>query len=120
MDALTMWKVAVAVLAAAMLAGLVMATMRFIGRPHPPDWLAMLHGLLAGSGFTLVLYAGIAARIPHGAWVGFGLLVLAALGGLLLNLGYHANDLALPARIVLAHAAVAVIGFAVLATAGWK
>ncbi|MFL6693997.1 MAG: hypothetical protein ACJ8GO_13670 [Ramlibacter sp.] len=120
MDALTMWKIAVAVLGLTTLFGLWMAVMRFTGRPNPPDWLPMVHGLLAGSGFTLLLYAGIASRIPQGAWGGFGLLVLAAAGGLVLNLVYQAKKRPLPVSIVLVHAAVAIVGYAVLATAGWK
>jgi hypothetical protein len=45
---------------------------------------------------------------------------VAALGGLVLNLGYHWKNLALPVWLMLVHAAVAVIGLVVLAIAAWK
>lgn len=119
MNALTMLKTAVVLLALTGAGGLLMAGIRFSGRPQPPSWVAMLHGLLAGSGLTLVLYAGFASGVPQGAWTGAGLLVIAALGGLVLNLGYHWKSLALPVWLVLVHAAVAVIGLVLLAIAAW-
>jgi hypothetical protein len=120
MDVQTMLKTAVILLALAGAGGLLMAGIRFSGHPHPPSWLAMLHGLLAGSGVTLVIYAAVAGGVSGGAWVGLVLLALAALGGLVLNLGYHWKDKALPIWLVLVHAAIAVIGLVVLAIAAWK
>lgn len=120
MDVQTMLKTAVILLAITALGGLLIAGMRFSGRPHPPSWLAMLHGLLAGSGLTLLLYAAFTAGLPGAAWTGLALLVVAALGGLVLNLGYHWKNLALPVWLVLVHAAVAATGFVVLAIAVWK
>jgi len=120
MDAQTMLKTAVILLALTGAGGLLAAGIRFSGRPHPPSWLAMMHGLLAGSGLTLLLYAGFTAGMPQGAWAGLGVLVLAALGGLVLNLGYHWKQLALPVWLVLVHAAAAVIGLVLLAIAVWK
>jgi hypothetical protein len=120
MDAQTMLKTAVVLLALTGAGGLLAAGIRFSGRPHPPSWLAMAHGLLAGSGLTLLLYAGIAAGMPQGAWAGLGLLVIAALGGLVLNLAYHWQRLPLPVWLVLVHAAAAVVGLVLLAIAVWK
>jgi hypothetical protein len=120
MDAQTMLKTAVVLFALTGAGGLLIAGIRFTGRPHPPSWLAMLHGLLAGGGLTLLLYAGFAAGMPSGAWWGLALLAAAALGGLVLNLGYHWKNLALPIWLVLVHAAVAVLGLVVLAIAVWK
>lgn len=120
MDVQTMLKTAVILLALTALGGLLLAGIRFAGRPHPPTWIAMLHGLLAGGSLTLLLYAGFAAGMPGGAWLGLVLLVAAALGGLVLNLHYHWNRVPLPIWLVLVHAAVAVAGFLVLALAAWR
>jgi hypothetical protein len=115
-----MLKTAVVLLALTAAGGLLMAGIRFSGRPHPPSWIAMAHGLLAGSGLTLVLYTAFAAGLPGAAWGGLVLLAAAALGGLVLNLGYHVKDRALPIWLVLVHAAIAVVGLVVLAIAAWK
>ena len=120
MDVQTMLKTAVILLALTAIGGLLLAGIRFSGRPHPPTSIAMLHGLLAGGALTLLLYAGFAAGMPGGAWLGVVLLVVAALGGLVLNLGYHWKNLPLPIWLVLVHAGVAVAGFLVLALAVWR
>jgi hypothetical protein len=120
MDVQTMLKTAVVLLGLTGLGGLLIAGMRFSGKPHPPSWLAMVHGLLAGAGLTLVLYPAFTAGIPSGAWTGLLVLAAAALGGLVLNLGYHWKNLALPVWLVLVHGAAAVIGLVVLAIAVWK
>ena len=80
----------------------------------------MVHGLLAGSGVTLVVYGAIAGGASGGAWAGLVLLAIAALGGLVLNLGYHWKNQALPIPLVLGHAAIAVVGLVVLAIAVWR
>lgn len=99
--------------------GLIMAIIRFSGAERPPSWLAMAHGLLAASGLTLLLYAGLTAGIPQLAWYGVLLLVLAALGGAFLNLAYHAKLQPLPKNIIVIHALLAVAGFALLAWAAF-
>ena len=101
------------------LGGLIMAIIRFSGADRPPSWLAMGHGLLAASGLTLLLYAGLKAGIPRLAWYGVALLLLAALGGAFLNLAYHAKLQALPKNIIVIHALLAVAGFALLAWAAF-
>lgn len=120
MDVQTMLRTAVVLLALTAVGGLMLAGIRFSGRPHPPTWFAMLHGLLAGSGLTLLLYAGFAAGMPGGAWGGLALLVLAALGGIVLNLRYHWKNLPLPIPLVLGHAALAAVGLVVVAIAVWR
>ena len=99
--------------------GLILAIMRFTGTERPPSWLAMGHGLLAASGLTLLLYAGLSVGISRLAWVGLALLLLAALGGAFLNLAYHAQGLALPKNIVVVHALLAVPGFVLLCWAAF-
>ncbi len=120
MDPRLMLQTAVVLLAITAAGGLLMAAIRFKGRPHPPSWLAMLHGLLAGAGLTLVLYPALTVGIPAGAWIGVVLLIAAAGGGLILNLSYHWKQLELPIWLILAHAAIAVIGFVFLAIAAWR
>ncbi|MDB5955530.1 hypothetical protein [Ramlibacter sp.] len=120
MDAQTMLRTAVVLLAITAAGGLSMAAMRFAGHPRPPSWIAMLHGLLAASGLTLVVYAGLASDMPAGGWGGLLLLLLAVLGGLVLNLRYHSEGLALPVGLMLGHAGVAVAGFLVLALSVWN
>ena len=120
MDVQTMLRTAVVLLAITALGGLLMAGLRFSGRPHPPSAIAMLHGLLAASGLTLLLYAAATSGLPGGAWVGLLLLLVAVLGGLVLNLRYHWQRLELPVWLVLVHAAVAAAGFLVLAISVWN
>ena len=90
MEVQTMLRTAIALLAITAIGGLLMAGLRFSGRPRPPTAVAMLHGLLAASGLTLILYAAFTAGLPGGGWAGLVLLVVAALGGLVLNLRYQA------------------------------
>lgn len=80
----------------------------------------MLHGLLAASGLTLLLYAAVVAGLPGGGWVGLVLLLAAALGGLALNLGFHWRRLELPIWLVLVHATAAAVGLVVLAISVWN
>lgn len=120
MDTGMMLRTAVVLLAITGAGGLLMAGMRFTGRPHPPDWLAMLHGLLAAAGLTLVLYPAFTAGLPGNAWLGLVLMAAAALGGVVLNLGYHTRRVALPVWLVLVHAAIAAVGLVVFAVAVWR
>ena len=116
----TMLCTAVTLLAIAALGGIVMALIRFSKNQNPPAWLAMLHGLLAASGLTLILYAMFTVGIPQMAKVGLLLLVLAALGGVVLNQKYHWRSALLPPAIVIGHAVLAVVGFGLLLLAAWK
>lgn len=120
MEPQLMVRTAIVLLALTGAGGLLMAGIRFSGRPHPPSAIAMLHGLLAASGVTLLLYAGLTRGLPPVAWGGIALLAAAALGGLILNLGYHWKNIPLPVWLVLVHAAVAVVGLVVLIVGGWN
>ena len=93
---------------------LTMAGMRFAGTPHPPAWLAMAHGFLAGAAVTLLLYAYFTVGLPRFAAWGLLLFVVAALGGIYLNLQYHMKGQALPVGIMIVHALIAVVGFLLL------
>jgi hypothetical protein len=120
MDAATMMKTATALLALTAIGGLLMAILRFSGMERPPSWIAMLHGLLAGSGLTLLLYAGFAAGIPSLAWAGILVLIAAALGGTYLNLAFHTRLLAIPKNIVVIHGLLAVVGFLLVAVSAFR
>lgn len=96
------------------LGGLVMAWQRWRGAARPPHWLAMLHGLLAAAGLTLLLYTALTVGVPALAQISIALFLLAALGGVWLNLRYHVNDIPLPKGIIVAHASLAVLAYALL------
>ena len=98
----------------AALGGLVMAGIRFSGRRNPPAWLAMLHGLLAGAGVTLLAYAWYAGDIPASAMLALLLFLLAAAGGAVLSLAYKWKQRLLPAGLVIGHAVAAVAGYVLL------
>jgi hypothetical protein len=104
-------KTATALLGITAVAGMVMAGLRFAGADRPPSWMAMLHGLLAGSGLTLVLYAGFAAHISSYVWIGTALLLLTASIGIVVNLRYHDKRLPLPKWLVVLHTFLAVLGY---------
>jgi uncharacterized membrane protein HdeD (DUF308 family) len=109
----------VALLAISAVGGIVMATIRFSGKPHPPTWLAMLHGFLSASALTLLIYAALTVGLPPLALTATVLFVLAALGGVTMNLNYHWKGLPLPKWLVVVHAGIAVVGFVCLLVAAW-
>jgi len=111
---------AVVLLAISAVGGITMATIRFSGKPHPPTWLAMLHGFLSAAALTLLIYAAFTVGLPTLALAATVLFVLAATGGIAMNLNYHWKALPLPKWLVLVHAAVAVVGFVCLVCAAWS
>jgi len=100
------------------LGGLTMAGIRFSG-PNPPTWLAMLHGFLSAAALTLLIYAACTIGLPALANLAVVLFVIAALGGVVMNLNYHWKLLPLPKWLVVVHALVAVTGFVLLLAALW-
>lgn len=107
-------RAAVILLGITALGGLSMAILRWRGAPRPPDWLAMLHGLLAAAGLTLLIHAALTVGVPSTAMLGLGLFVIAALGGAILNLRFHARQLPLPKGWIVGHAALAVVAYGLL------
>ncbi|HZP65457.1 MAG TPA: hypothetical protein VFB32_04050 [Rudaea sp.] len=108
---------ATVLLAIAAIGGATMAVIRFSGKPHPPTALAMLHGFLAAAAVTLLLYAAFTVGLPAIANLALLLFVIAALGGVVLNLNYHWKLLPLPKWLIVVHAGVAVVGFVLLLVA---
>ena len=89
-----------------------MALIRFSQREsNPPAWLAMLHGFLAAAGLTLLAFTALTVGIPGIALAGLALLLVAAGGGVIMNLGYQLKDVLLPKWLVGLHAVLAVTGF---------
>jgi hypothetical protein len=119
MEPLLMMKTACVLLAVTALGGMAMAGIRFAGKPRPPTWLAMLHGLLAGAAVTLLLYAYFTVGLPTLAGWALLLFVVAAAGGAFLNLNYHWKLLPLPIGMIVGHAGIAVAGFVLLLIATW-
>jgi uncharacterized membrane protein HdeD (DUF308 family) len=99
--------------------GIVMALLRFSGKPHPPSWLAMLHGFLAAAGMTLLAYAVATMPVPSLAIIALLLFAAAAVGGVVLNLHFHLRGIALPIWLTVVHALVALAGFGALLLAAF-
>lgn len=114
-----MLKTSTILFAISALGGALMAFIRFTGRPHPPSWLAMLHGFLAAAALTLLVYAAATSSVPSLVTLAVILFLVAAAGGVLLNLRFHLNDVPLPKWLVLVHGGIAVIGFICLVIAAW-
>src|ERR1035437_3997765 len=114
MEPTTMMQTAAVLFGIAALGGLLMAGMRFSGTPRPPAWLAMGHGLLAAAGLTLLGYAALTFGIPPMAQIATCLFVIAAIGGAAMNLLFHWKLLPLPIPLMILHALLAVVGFALL------
>ena len=114
MEAAMMMKTAFALLTITALGGVVMAIIRLGRAVNPPSWLAMLHGLLAAAALTLLIYAHFTVGLPNFANWATLLFIVAAAGGVVLNLGYHVEAKLIPAVIVVVHAVVAVIGYVLL------
>src|SRR5688572_10625075 len=119
MEPVLIMKTASVLLALAALGGLSMAGIRFAGKPQPPAWLAMLHGLLSAAALTLLLYAWFTVGLPALASWALLLFLVAAAGGAFLNLNYHWKMLPLPKGMIVGHAGIAVVGFGLLLAALW-
>lgn len=102
------------VLSLAALGGLTMLVIRLSGSPRPPTWLALGHGAIAAAGILLLAYAAVTPGIPGMAQVTLGLIVLAALGGIMIFVRYHMKNVPLPIPIVLGHGVLALTGVGLL------
>lgn len=106
-------------LAITALGGLLMAIIRFSRKRNPPAWLAMLHGLLAASGLTLLAYAVCMLTVPSSAVLALALFLLAAAGGAVMSLAYKWRQRLLPTWLVVGHATAAVTALALLVLAAF-
>jgi hypothetical protein len=83
-------------------------------RGHFAPWaLSVLHALLGATGLVLLILLMLQGSPPQRVLVGFGLLLLAALGGFFLA-SFHLRRALPPKAVVLIHAGAAVAGFLTL------
>ena len=120
MGSALMMKTALALLTLTALGGVAMAVQILGRKMAPPPWLAMLHGLLAASALTLLLFGYFTTGLPTFAAWALLLFVVAAAGGAFLNLGYHMKGVPMPNGIVVGHAGIAVVGYVLLLMAVLK
>ncbi len=119
MESLAMLRAACALLAIAAVGGLGMAAIRFGKGTNPPAAFAMVHGLLAAAGVTLLAYAVLTSAVPTTAWVALLLLLGAAAVGAYLNLAYQWKQRQIPGGLVMVHAGMAAAGFVSLLLAAF-
>jgi hypothetical protein len=106
--------IALVLFAVAALGGVVMALMRFKGKPYPPLGLALVHGAVAAAGLvTLIALVVQGQGTSSSATTSLVLFVVAALGGFGLFF-HHLRKVALPVWLVIVHALVAVVAFVML------
>jgi ABC-type amino acid transport system permease subunit len=105
------------VLGLAALGGLTLAIIRLRGTPLPPTWMALGHGAIAATGLGLLIYAAIVRGIPSMAQIALGVIVLAALGGATIFLGFHIRQRPLPIPLVIGHGLIAATGYVLLLAA---
>jgi hypothetical protein len=94
-----------------------MAGIRFARATNPPAWLAMLHGLLASSGLSLLAFDVFTRAVPQPAILAMLVFLATAGGGAILSLAYKWQRRLLPAWLVLAHALLAVCAIVLLVQA---
>jgi hypothetical protein len=109
----------VVVLGLAALGGATMAIMRLRGMLQPPTWLAIVHGVVAATGVVLLIYNVAATEVAEQVKLALGILLLAALGGAGLFIGFHMRGRRLPIPFVLAHGLVATAGYVLLLMSVW-
>ena len=107
-----MLEYALIVLAIGAVGGLVMAT-RVLRGQFAPWALSVLHALLGATGLVLLILLMLQGSQPQRVLVGFGLLLLAALGGFFLA-SFHLRRTLPPKAVVIIHAGAAVAGFLTL------
>jgi hypothetical protein len=120
MDVMTMLKAASWLFILAAAGGLLMAGIRFGTGRNPPIAIAYAHGLLAGAGLTLLVYAAAFGTLPSRALVATCLLLLAAVGGSVLNLLYHWRQQPIPKGLTIGHILLAVLGLVMLLLAVYR
>lgn len=114
MDPNLIVKTAAVLLTLGLFGGLSMAVARFRGKPRPPTWLAMLHGLAGAAALTLLLYASATMGLATLVNMALALFLAAAIAGLIMNLNYHSKLRPLPIWLVIVHAAIAGSGYLLL------
>jgi hypothetical protein len=105
---------ALVLFAVAAVGGIVLALIRFKGKPYPPLGIALVHGAVAAAGLvTLIAVIAQGAAGSSMATTALVLFIVAALGGFALFF-HHLRKVALPIWLVVVHALVAVTAFLIL------
>ena len=99
-----------ALLAIAVGIGLVMAAYRFFSDRPSPAWLPKVHGFAAVSALALLSAGWASTEFSRAASFGLLALLIAAAGGVVLNLGYRGRQKPLPEGLVFAHMSLAFVG----------
>ena len=107
-----MFNAALIVFAITALGGLMLAK-RVLHGQFAPWFLSLLHALLGAVGLVLLIILLVQEGPSSQTGIGFGLLVLAALGGFFLA-SFHVRKKLTPKAVVVVHASVAVVGFLTL------
>ena len=105
---------AAVMLGLAALGGLTLAVIRLTGTPRPPTWMALGHGVVAATGLGLLISVVLSGGVAWLINVALGVLVLAALGGATIFLGFHVRNRALPIPLVIGHGLIALTGYVLL------
>ena len=100
-------KLAALIFCVAAVAGITMLILRIRGRLRPPTVLAVAHGLVALTGFTVLVHEWCTVGLPMYGRVATVIFGLAALGGATLFLGFHVRGCTLPVGLIVAHGLVA-------------
>lgn len=119
MDDRTMLQVASVLLVMTAAGGVLMASQRMLRKHNPSSWIAMAHGFLAASALTLLAYAAFTSEVGSHAMIGTLILVLAAAGGVIMNLAYHLADKLIPKWLLHLHIALAAAGAALVVWGAW-
>jgi hypothetical protein len=105
--------IALILFAVAAVGGIVLALIRFKGKPYPPLALALVHGAVAAAGLVALIALVAQHQGTSSATTALVLFLIAALGGFGLFF-HHLRKVALPIWLVVVHALVAVAAFLIL------
>lgn len=105
--------IALILFAVAAVGGIVLALIRFKGKPYPPMGLALVHGAVAAAGLVMLIALVAQHQGTSSATTALVLFIVAALGGFALFF-HHIRKVALPVWLVVVHALVAVAAFLLL------
>jgi hypothetical protein len=108
---------ALVLFAVAAVGGIVLALIRFKGKPYPPLGLALVHGAVAAAGLVALIALVAQSKGSSSARTALVLFIVAALGGFGLFF-HHIRKVALPIWLVVVHALVAVAAFLILLLGG--
>lgn len=103
---------AIAAFAIAAVGGVVLAT-RVLRDKFAPWALSLLHALLGAAGLVLLIGMLVQGNAPQKVLVGFGLMLVAALGGFFLA-SFHLRRRLPPKAVVVVHAGIAAASFLTL------